>query len=155
LRRGAERGLGLFLPSSMTRDQVRRTIDRARETAAAAGTRLGRVGMLANAWVTEGSAAEARVARDRVRAQAREYGGAWWRLDGRVGFDAPDLLDAQMARNEATAVVGPPDVLVAHLRDLETLGVDLVVLHVASEESRPAHRDAMARIAHDVLPGLR
>jgi hypothetical protein len=133
----------------MTREQVQRALDGAR----AAGE-LARIGMLKNAWVTDGSAAAAEAARAQLRERGREYGGAWWKLKGVSGFAVPDRLDAQMARNADTAAVGPPEAIAAELRDLAELGVDLVVLHVHGEETRPAHREAMARIANDVVPAL-
>jgi alkanesulfonate monooxygenase SsuD/methylene tetrahydromethanopterin reductase-like flavin-dependent oxidoreductase (luciferase family) len=154
LRRAAERGLALFLPSSMRNDQLLSVLARAREAAAAAGVELGRVGVLKNVWLTDGSAPAEQAARAAIAESGREYGGSWWDLRGRRGFEAPELLDEQMARAAETALVGPPAALVAGLRELEELGVDLVALHVAADWSRPAYRDAMRRIAADVLPEL-
>jgi alkanesulfonate monooxygenase SsuD/methylene tetrahydromethanopterin reductase-like flavin-dependent oxidoreductase (luciferase family) len=154
LERGAARGLGLFLPSSMRRDQLRRVIDEGRRAAAAAGTRLGRIGMLKLAWVTDGSSEAAARARERLALQAREYSGSWWRVQGRLGFEAEDLLDQQMARNADTAIVGPPEALAEELSELERLGVDLVVLHIAAHDMRPGYRAAMEQVSSDVLPLL-
>lgn len=149
LRRGAERGLGFFLPSSMTDNQTRRVLERAR---AAAPGPLGRIGLLKNAVITDGSARAADQAQALLCARAREYGGSWWRLGDELGFAAPDLLDEQMARNAETAIIGPPEVVAEALRGFEEAGVDLVVLHVHDEGTRPGHREAMQRIAADVLP---
>jgi alkanesulfonate monooxygenase SsuD/methylene tetrahydromethanopterin reductase-like flavin-dependent oxidoreductase (luciferase family) len=154
LRRGAGRGLGLFLPSSMRAEQLRRVIEEAREVAAAAGARPGRIGMLKLAAVTDGSRAAAKRARDRLAGQAREYGGSWWPINGRIGFEVEDLLDQQMARNGDTALVGPPEVILHELAELERLGVDLVVLHIAPREVTPSYRDAMSVIGAEVLPRL-
>ncbi len=155
LQRGAGRGLGLFLPSSMRAEQLRRVIGEARDVAAAAGTRLGRVGMLKLAAVTDGSRAAAQRARERLAGQAREYSGSWWPINGRIGFEVQDQLDEQMARNGDTAIVGPPDAIVHELGELERLGIDLVVLHVAARDVTPSYRDAMMEIAAGVLPHLR
>jgi alkanesulfonate monooxygenase SsuD/methylene tetrahydromethanopterin reductase-like flavin-dependent oxidoreductase (luciferase family) len=153
LRRAAERGLSLFLPSSMRLDQLREVIARAREAAAEAGVALGRVGVLKNAWVTDGSAEERRM-RAAIGEASREYGGSWWLLRGQLGFDAPELLAEQVDRAAETALVGPPEAVAAGIRELEEAGVDLVALHVAADFTRPAYRDAMRRIAADVLPRL-
>jgi alkanesulfonate monooxygenase SsuD/methylene tetrahydromethanopterin reductase-like flavin-dependent oxidoreductase (luciferase family) len=153
LRRAAERGLSLFLPSSMRVDQLREVIARAREAAAEAGVALGRVGVLKNAWVTDGSAEERRM-RAAIGEASREYGGSWWLLRGQLGFDAPELLAEQVDRAAETALVGPPEAVAAGIRELEEAGVDLVALHVAADFTRPAYRDAMRRIAADVLPQL-
>jgi alkanesulfonate monooxygenase SsuD/methylene tetrahydromethanopterin reductase-like flavin-dependent oxidoreductase (luciferase family) len=151
LRRAAERGLSLFLPSTLRNEQLREVIERARETAAAAGERLGRVGLLKSAWPTEGGRAEERRMREEIGRGSREYGGAWWSLRGTLGFDAPELLDEQVARAAETALVGPPAALVEEISALEAVGVDLVALHVAADFTRSAYRDAMHRIAADVL----
>jgi alkanesulfonate monooxygenase SsuD/methylene tetrahydromethanopterin reductase-like flavin-dependent oxidoreductase (luciferase family) len=154
LRRAAERGLSLFLPSSMRLDQLREVVARARAAAGEAGVALGRVGVLKNAWVTDGGAAEERRMRDAIARGGREYGGSWWMLRGRLGFDVPELLAEQMERAGETALVGTPDAVAAGIRELEEVGVDLVALHVAADFTRPAYRDAMHRIAADVLPQL-
>jgi len=155
LERGASRGLGLFLPSSVRGEQLRRTIERAHSAAARANTRLGRIGMLKLAWITDGTSTDAARARSQLSEHAREYGGSWWRMGGQLGFDAPERLDKQMARNTETAIIGPPEAVAAELRNLGDLGVDLVVLHVAPHDVQPGYREAMARIAEDVVPVLR
>jgi alkanesulfonate monooxygenase SsuD/methylene tetrahydromethanopterin reductase-like flavin-dependent oxidoreductase (luciferase family) len=149
LRRAADRRLGLFLPTSISRTNLERAIDAVRER-----NDHARVGILKNAWVTDGTAAAEQAARAVIRSRAREYGGAWWLLGGSLGFAVPDMLEAQMERNTQSAFVGPPDAVAAELRELDGLGIDLVVLHIHGEETRPAHREAMERLAHDVLPNL-
>jgi alkanesulfonate monooxygenase SsuD/methylene tetrahydromethanopterin reductase-like flavin-dependent oxidoreductase (luciferase family) len=155
LERGASRGLGLFLPSSLPGEQLRWTIERAHSAAARANTRLGGIGMLKLAWITDGTSTDAARARSQLSEHAREYAGSWWRMGGRLGFDAPELLDKQMARNGETAIIGRPEAVAAALRDLGELGVDLVVLHVAPHDVQPAYREAMARVAEEVVPVLR
>jgi alkanesulfonate monooxygenase SsuD/methylene tetrahydromethanopterin reductase-like flavin-dependent oxidoreductase (luciferase family) len=154
LRRAADRGLSLFLPSSMRLGQLRDVIARAREAAALAGVPLGRIGVLKNAWVTDGSVSERQRAEQAIDASIREYAGSWWELQGRLGFEVPELLDRQMARSVETALVGPPEAVAASLCELQEIGVDLVVLHVSSDRTRPAYRENMRKIAADVLPSL-
>src|SRR5581483_3206153 len=63
--------------------------------------------------------------RRRLSEQTREYAGAWWRLQGKLGFDAPELLDAQMLRSEETALVGPSEAFVDCIAELASIGLDL------------------------------
>ncbi len=154
LRRAAERGLSLFLPSTMRVGQLREVIERTRAAAAEAGVELGRIGVIKNAWVTDGSADEAGSLAAGLIAHTREYAGSWWDLKGSQGFQVPDLLDAQMDRAVKTALIGPPEEIVAGLEELAAIGVDLVVLHVSLDFTRPAYRDNMERIARDVIPAL-
>lgn len=155
LRRAADRGLSLFLPSSMRLGQLREVLSRAREAAAGAGLALGRVGVLKNAWVTDGSDAERLRAAGLLAANTREYAGSWWLLQGELGFDVPELLDAQMDRAIETALVGPPESIASGIRDLAEIGVDLVVLHVSADFARPAYRANLELLAAEVLPALR
>jgi alkanesulfonate monooxygenase SsuD/methylene tetrahydromethanopterin reductase-like flavin-dependent oxidoreductase (luciferase family) len=155
LRRAADRGLSLFLPSSMHLAQLREVIERARAAADEAGVALGRIGVLKNAWVTDGSDAARQRMQDAIAWNIREYAGSWWDLKGSLGFDVPELLDRQMARSVETALVGPPEAVASAIRDLAGIGVDLVVLHVSSDFTRPAYRENMHAIAADVMPLLR
>jgi alkanesulfonate monooxygenase SsuD/methylene tetrahydromethanopterin reductase-like flavin-dependent oxidoreductase (luciferase family) len=155
LRRAAEHGLSLFLPSSMRLGQLQQVIARARDAAAEAGMAVERIGVLKNAWVTDGSAAEARRIGEQIASNTREYAGSWWLLQGERGFEVPELLDAQMDRTVETAVIGPAEAVAASLRELEGIGVDLVVLHLSADHTRPAYRENMARIATEVMPMLR
>jgi alkanesulfonate monooxygenase SsuD/methylene tetrahydromethanopterin reductase-like flavin-dependent oxidoreductase (luciferase family) len=155
LRRAADRGLSLCLPSSMRLGQLQDVIERARDAAAEAGVPLARIGVLKNAWVTDGSPAEQRRMGELIAANTREYAGSWWMLQGQLGFEAPGLLDRQMERAIETAVVGPPDAVAASIHELAAIGVDLVVLHVSADFTRPAYRENMQTIATDVLPLLR
>jgi alkanesulfonate monooxygenase SsuD/methylene tetrahydromethanopterin reductase-like flavin-dependent oxidoreductase (luciferase family) len=154
LSRAATRGLSLFLPSSMRLDQLRDVIERARAAASDAGMPIGRIGVRKNAWVTDGSDAAAQRFRDQTAANIREYAGSWWMLKGSLGFDVPDLLDRQMERAAETVVVGPPEHVAESLAELAGIGVDLVVLHVSADYTRPAYREAMHTLAADVLPLL-
>jgi alkanesulfonate monooxygenase SsuD/methylene tetrahydromethanopterin reductase-like flavin-dependent oxidoreductase (luciferase family) len=155
LRRATDRGLSLFLPSSMRLGQLQEVISRARQAASEAGVPLGRIGVLKNAWVTDGSAAAKRRLEVLIAAHTREYAGAWWLLHGQLGFAAPELLDRQMDRAVETALVGPPEAVAGSIRELAAIGVDLVVLHVSADFTRPAYRENMQQIARDVVPLLR
>jgi alkanesulfonate monooxygenase SsuD/methylene tetrahydromethanopterin reductase-like flavin-dependent oxidoreductase (luciferase family) len=154
LRRAADRGLSLFLPSSMRLGQLQEVIAGAREAAAEAGVLIGRIGVLKNAWVTGGSAAEKQRMGEQIASNTREYAGSWWMLQGQLAFDAPELLDKQMERATETAFVGSAEAVAGSIRDLAEIGVDLVVLHVSADFTRPAYRDNMRAIATDVLPLL-
>jgi len=151
LRRAGERGLGLFLPSSMRPAQLRDVIAQARETASAAGNRLGPVGVLKDAWLTGPGDDEAEVRR-RLTEGTHEYAGSWWLLRGRLGFAAPDLLEAQMRRSQETALVGPAAAIRAGIEELEATGVDLVVLQIRLDADRSAYREQLAALAEEVLP---
>jgi alkanesulfonate monooxygenase SsuD/methylene tetrahydromethanopterin reductase-like flavin-dependent oxidoreductase (luciferase family) len=154
IHRAADRGLSLFLPSSMRPDRLRELIERAREAAAARGTTIERIGVLKDAWITDGSAARERSMRAAIGRHVREYGGAWWLLQGRLGFDVPELLDRQVRRSEDAALVGPPDAIAQELRALDEIGVDLVVLQVANDFTRGGERENMTRIATEIVPAL-
>jgi alkanesulfonate monooxygenase SsuD/methylene tetrahydromethanopterin reductase-like flavin-dependent oxidoreductase (luciferase family) len=155
LARAAEHALSIFLPSTMAHDQLRDTIARVREHAAKSGTQLARIGVLKNAWVTSEDRGEERRMRELIAAQQREYAGSWWLLRGELGFDVPQLLDEQMLRTADTALVGSAAAVAEGVSELADLGVDLVVLHLSSDLTRPAYRENMHRIATDVLPSLR
>jgi alkanesulfonate monooxygenase SsuD/methylene tetrahydromethanopterin reductase-like flavin-dependent oxidoreductase (luciferase family) len=147
IRRAVERRLPLFLPSSLRSGQLRELVERARE---AAGSTLGRVGVLKDVWLTAPGEDEAEV-RLRLTEQVREYAGSWWMLRGRLGFEAPELLDAQMKRSQETALVGPPDAIRAGIGELEDAGVDLVVLQVRLDANRGAYREQLRGLAAEVL----
>ena len=82
VNRAADRGLSLFLPSSMGPDRLREVIERAREATAARGTTIERIGVIKDAWITDGTAVRERSARAGIGHHVREYGGAWWLLEG-------------------------------------------------------------------------
>ena len=110
--------------------------------------------MLKDAWVTDGGAAHERNMRAAIGRHVREYGGAWWLLQGRLGFEVPEFLDRQVQRTEDAATVGTSEAIAAELRALAEIGVDLVVLQIANDFTRGAHRDNMERIATEVVPAL-
>jgi alkanesulfonate monooxygenase SsuD/methylene tetrahydromethanopterin reductase-like flavin-dependent oxidoreductase (luciferase family) len=66
----------------------------------------------------------------------------------------PELLDKQMERATETAIVGSAEQVAESIRELADIGVDLVVLHVSADFTRPAYRENMRAIAADVLPLL-
>jgi alkanesulfonate monooxygenase SsuD/methylene tetrahydromethanopterin reductase-like flavin-dependent oxidoreductase (luciferase family) len=147
IRRAVERRLPLFLPPSLRPAQLRELIERARE---AAGSTFGRVGVLKDVWLTTPGEDEA-AARLRLTDQVREYAGSWWLLRGSLGFDVPDLLEAQMKRSQETALVGPPDAIRSGIAELEEAGVDLVVLQVRLDANRGAYREQLRGLAAEVL----
>ena len=151
IERTASRGLAAFLPSTLRPHQVARAIERFREASGAAGVAPGRMGILKYGWVAD-------AAEDRARAAAthasitREYTGAWFPLQGRPGFESPELVDAQVARAIDTALIGTPEEVVGELRELAEAGVDLVVLHLMGDARAPRTRETIDLIAERVLP---
>lgn len=155
LARAARRGLALLLPPTLRPDEVRESLAYARAEAHAVGLPLGRVGMVKDLWVTDGSAAERRAHLTAVDNHYREYAGSWWQLRGQQGFARPDLLDRQMARTRRTAVVGSPDEVLATLGELAEAGVDTLALHVSADITRDRYSTMMSTLAETVVPALR
>lgn len=155
LARAARRGLCLLLPPTLRPDEVRETLTFARAEARAAGSTLGRVGMVKDLWVTDGSANERRAHLAAVDGHYREYAGAWWQLRGTQGFARPDLLDRQMARTRETSVVGPAGQVVEDLAELADAGVDMLALQVSADITRDRYATMMATVAETVVPALR
>jgi alkanesulfonate monooxygenase SsuD/methylene tetrahydromethanopterin reductase-like flavin-dependent oxidoreductase (luciferase family) len=152
LQRASSRGLGIFLPFSMSLSRLRRTIEHYRELATAAGQAPGRVGMLKYAWATDGSAGERDRAGAIIAASAREYSGAWFPLRGQVGFEAPELLEEQLRLAADNAFIGPPEEIAERLRELEEIGIDIVVLQMTRDDVQIDYRANMEAIAEQVLP---
>jgi alkanesulfonate monooxygenase SsuD/methylene tetrahydromethanopterin reductase-like flavin-dependent oxidoreductase (luciferase family) len=154
LRRAASRGLGIFLPFSLSSDKLRHTIERYREALDAASQAAGRIGMLKYAWATDGSSRERDAARAVIAASAREYSGAWFPLQGRIGFQAPELLDRQLRMAADNAFIGPPSQIAEQVAELDQAGVDVVVLQITRDDVAVDHIGAMEAIAECVLPGV-
>jgi alkanesulfonate monooxygenase SsuD/methylene tetrahydromethanopterin reductase-like flavin-dependent oxidoreductase (luciferase family) len=130
LARAARHGLSLILPQTVSDRGLGEAIADRRQMAAAAGMPAGRVAAMRYAWVTDGSEEASRRAKVEFSRVTREYQGAWWSLQGKRGFDVPDLLEAQLDRAAATALVGTGEEIRSDISRLEKLGVDLVVLLV-------------------------
>jgi alkanesulfonate monooxygenase SsuD/methylene tetrahydromethanopterin reductase-like flavin-dependent oxidoreductase (luciferase family) len=154
LRRAATRGLGIFLPFSMDLNALRETIDRYREACVQAGHVPGRIGMLKYAWPTDGSRRALDEAREMFATSAREYSGAWFPMQGVIGFEDPQRLEAQLRRGSVNALIGTPDEIAAGIEDLRRVGVDLVVLQLAHEDVEVDYRRALQRLGAEVLPQL-
>jgi alkanesulfonate monooxygenase SsuD/methylene tetrahydromethanopterin reductase-like flavin-dependent oxidoreductase (luciferase family) len=154
LQRAGSRGLGVFLPFSMSRKKLRDTIERYREIASAAGMTPGRIGMLKYAWATDGSSRAREDAKAVIAASAREYSGAWFPLRGSIGFDAPDLLDGQLRLAADNALIGPADEIAEQLDEIRDAGVDIVVLQITRDDVEADHRTNMEAIAAGVLPAV-
>jgi alkanesulfonate monooxygenase SsuD/methylene tetrahydromethanopterin reductase-like flavin-dependent oxidoreductase (luciferase family) len=155
LSRAGSRGLGILLPYSLERRELTRAIARYREACGAAGEVPGRIGVMRQAWPTEGGAGEARAARTAIAASIGEYASAWFSLRGRTGFDAPELFAEQLRRATETALVGPPESIAAEIAELEALGADLVILQVTRDDIVVDHQAAMERIAEGLRAGGR
>jgi alkanesulfonate monooxygenase SsuD/methylene tetrahydromethanopterin reductase-like flavin-dependent oxidoreductase (luciferase family) len=153
VRRAGRLGLGIMLPSTLTSRQLRAAIEEARTAAIEAG-RSVRVGVMKYTWPTDGSARAREWAVEMLGVFTREYSGAWFPLRGRPGFEAPELLEAQMRRAAETALIGRPEQLVEELRDLAEAGAELCVLHLIGDGRLPQLHEAMASIAAHVLPAF-
>ena len=154
LERAGSRGLGVLLPSTLTSRQLEAAIAQVRAKAEETGRPL-RIGVMKYAWPTDGTPAGRDMAVARLGAWTREYSGSWFWLKGRPGFEAPELLDAQMQRSADTALIGSPQELVAELSALSGAGAEFCMLHLIGDTRAPEHRDMMAMIAAEVLPQVR
>ena len=154
IRRAATRGLSLLLPPTLTPAAIRDVAATAREAATQAGHRPGRLGMVKDIWVTDGSTAAKQEHVQRLDVHYREYAGSWWLLKGSPGFSRPDLLDKQMQRTADTSAIGSLDQVVDELNGLLDAGVDMLALSVSSDVTRYAYRDQMQLIASDLTPKL-
>lgn len=150
LGRAARRGLSVLLPQTVRNDGIARLLAELREEAAAHDCSLDRVGVIRHAWLTDGSEAGAEAARERIVASSREYQGAWWKLEGKPAFAAPELLDGQMRRATETALIGSPRQLQSELRELEAAGVDLAVLQIYPNPV-DGYREQMTALAGSLL----
>lgn len=154
IRRAASRGLSLLLPPTLAPREIVALTEQAHEVSAQAGFAPGRVGMVKDLWITDGSAAEREAHVDRLDTHYREYAGSWWLLKGEPGFSRPDLLDKQMRRTADTSIIGPVDQVIAELNELIEAGVHTLALSISSDVTRYAYREQMKLIAAEVLPKL-
>jgi alkanesulfonate monooxygenase SsuD/methylene tetrahydromethanopterin reductase-like flavin-dependent oxidoreductase (luciferase family) len=154
IRRAAQRGLSLLLPPTLSPAEIATVADRAREIAAEAGTSLGRIGMVKDIWVTDGSCEEKERHVRLLDVHYREYAGSWWMLKGRLGFSEPALLDKQMRRTAETAVIGPREQVLDELGQLVNAGVDMLALGISSDVTRDRYREQMQLLAAEVVPQL-
>jgi alkanesulfonate monooxygenase SsuD/methylene tetrahydromethanopterin reductase-like flavin-dependent oxidoreductase (luciferase family) len=146
VKRAARFGLNLLLPSTLRLDQTARAIDTAREAAAVVGREPGRFAVMKYTWATDGTEADRLAAIEVHRAFTREYTAAWF-----PGIDSPEKVEAQLDRAIETGLFGSVEAIAAELRELEALGVDLVVLHLVGDGRRPERHAAMRRIAAELL----
>jgi alkanesulfonate monooxygenase SsuD/methylene tetrahydromethanopterin reductase-like flavin-dependent oxidoreductase (luciferase family) len=151
LKRAGSRGLGVLLPSTLRAPQLERAIAFMRSAAAEAGREPGPVGILKSAWIASDERERTRGIARHV-AVSREYTGSWYPLDGRPGFESPERVDAQIARAIETAAIGTPDEVRAHLRALEGLGADLLLLNLLGDAPDHGTSVAIERLADAVVP---
>jgi alkanesulfonate monooxygenase SsuD/methylene tetrahydromethanopterin reductase-like flavin-dependent oxidoreductase (luciferase family) len=146
LERAVRGGHRIMLPQTVLPDELERYATWFREQAGPDAV----VGVMRDVWVE----------RDRGRAAAfeeamvrhyREEAGAWWVLRGRVGFTAPDLLDAQMERVRRCALIGAPDRVAEGLAELFEAGADLVMVRLVFDfVDSVSLRQQIERVAADV-----
>jgi hypothetical protein len=139
-----------MLPSTLSLRQLRELIAFARETAAEHDHAV-RIGVMKYTWPTDGSVREREAAEASLDRFTREYAGAWFPLRGAPGFRSPDLLDAQVRRMADTALIGAPAELAERVAEMAELGVELCVLHLLGDGRRAGHREAMARLARQLV----
>ena len=153
MRRAATRGLSILLPHSLDLAQTARAIERYRALADEAGRSPGAIGVMRNVAVTDGSATDDDAARRQFASDVEEYSRSFLELGGRPAHEVPELLDAQLERASRTAVVGSPATVGATLRELERMGVELVVLQPPANDDPARRRQAIGALG-DVV-GLR
>lgn len=152
MTRAGTRGLGIFLPFSLSHAKLATTIERYREAAHGAGRTPGMVGMLKYAWATDGSSRQRDAAERVIAASALEYSGSWFELNGRSGFEEPDLLARQLSLATDNALIGTPAQIAEEIARLDEAGVDLVVLQVTRDDVSADHRQTMEAIAGALFP---
>ena len=153
VKRLATRGLAALLPSTLSANQIERTIAQFRSEAHLAGKPPGKIGVMKYTWVVE-SAAQREQAEAMHAAVAREYTGSWFPLRGRPGFESPDLVDGQIRRAIDTGLIGTTDEIVRQLRELRDAGVDMVVLHLLGDARGPRTREVIERLAGNVVQAV-
>lgn len=154
IHRAASRGLSLLLPPTLAPHEIAGIAERARAVAEEAGHVPGRVGMVKDVWITDGSPAQKQAHMARLDAHYREYAGSWWLLKGSPGFSRPDLLDKQMQRTADTSIIGPAGQVLDELIGLVEAGVGTLALSVSSDVTRYEYRSQMELISSDLLPKL-
>jgi alkanesulfonate monooxygenase SsuD/methylene tetrahydromethanopterin reductase-like flavin-dependent oxidoreductase (luciferase family) len=110
--------------------------------------------MLKYAWVTDGSPRQRDAAEAAIAASAREYAGAWFPLQGRIGFESPELLERQMRLATDNAFIGPPEQIAEQITQLDEAGVDVVVLQITRDDVAVDFHGTMETIAERVLPAV-
>lgn len=112
------------------------------------------IGVMRDVWV-EPDAARAERVRARLLRHYREEAGAWWQLQGRLGFSAPELLERQLGRVVDCALVGGPEHVADGLQALLDGGADLIVIRpVFDFVERAELHEQLERIAADVAPRI-
>ena len=154
IARAAQRGLSLLLPPTLSPAEIVAVAENAARLAEEAGHQPGRVGMVKDVWITDGTQQEKADHVALLDVHYREYAGSWWMLRGSLGFSQPELLDKQMKRTADTALIGPLDQVVEELGQLIDAGVHTLALSISSDVTRYRYRDQMELIAAKVLPQL-
>jgi alkanesulfonate monooxygenase SsuD/methylene tetrahydromethanopterin reductase-like flavin-dependent oxidoreductase (luciferase family) len=114
----------------------------------------GVVGVMRDVWV-EPDARLAAAFSARMERHYREEAGAWWVLRGTVGFEDPALLDRQMQRVGACALVGPAEHVAEGLGALFEAGADFVMLRLVFDMVERAElHEQLERVATQVAPLL-
>ncbi|GLX11120.1 LLM class flavin-dependent oxidoreductase [Microbispora sp. NBRC 16548] len=157
LRRLGCRGMSAMLPQTLDERALRGAVHTIGEAAAAADVPRGRIGVLKDVWVDTDGARAREWFLPRLRDHYQEEAGAWWVLKGRGhGFSQRDVLDRQVDRVVASAIVGDPGEVAERLAELPACGVDKVVVRLNFDFTYgPALRRALELFAGSVLPLVR
>jgi alkanesulfonate monooxygenase SsuD/methylene tetrahydromethanopterin reductase-like flavin-dependent oxidoreductase (luciferase family) len=153
LRRAADRGLAVLLPSTLEPDRVAQVAGRLHAVAKDSGRSPGKLGIIKDVWVERSRQAAHEFFLPRMEAMYTEY-GAWWVFKGRhVGLERPDLVRLQVERAIGTAIVGNPDDIVSRIAQYRDAGVDLMLLHTHRDRTRGHDWMRSTRLLADhVLP---
>ncbi|MCZ4551427.1 LLM class flavin-dependent oxidoreductase [Gordonia rubripertincta] len=154
VRRAAGRGLSLLLPNTLSKNEVLHRIDLLGAETGSRGLPRGRVAMLIDTWITDGSESSNTYIERLVR-HYREYAGAWYKAGASPMFARPDLLDRQSARTAEAAVVGSAAQVLERLLALRELGIDTFVLQVRSDSAPSDYRRVMDALADQVIDAVR
>ena len=147
---GAGRPARAVVPAAA--DAVRRRGRRGGPAGARRGCRRSRIGIVKDAWIDRDAERARAFALPRLAAGYRDY-GAWWTFKGGRyrGYERPDLVERQVQRALAAAIVGGPEEVAADVAALRDAGVDDVVLHLHRPTTRDAFADALGLLADAVL----
>ena len=153
LQRGIEHGAGFMLPPTLTPGEVMRVVGTIKQAASEQGRAPGRVAIIKDTWVDEDADAAREFFLPGLANGFREY-GAWWTFKGSSGYERPDLVEKQVKRGVATALVGSPSDLVRGMTELFDAGVDDIVLHLARDTTIGRLPAALLLVAREVLPNM-
>lgn len=152
IARAARYGHGLVLPPTLSPARTRAVVDAYHEQTA--GPVTAEMGMLRDVFVATGARA-ASAFRAQLRNHYREEIGSWWVLKGRVGFQAGEEVNRQLAYNDRGAIVGSAEEVATGIAELFDAGVTHLALRLKYDfVERSETHEQIARVAEQVAPLL-